>query len=257
VVPDFTGELKCVEVDDSGAPLSGNHLKGEAVIVLPSFGGDIATYNALAIEGSENNGDGTLVLGGGQCAGDGGAKGAVCTTDDDCADSAPCAAEYNACPQTWILNHLADEAPNIAIEEAGNGPSRVETELTVVPCTENFETQQPTSVTIQFITTNEFESQFSSSTTITCWGDFFFDDFATTAFLFGPGGAQPPDPQGTMYLQTRMRAAGATPYGMLMVALEHHIDEPGNEAHAAVNLHVEGARSVPDIITIPNDQLTP
>ena len=33
VVRDFTGELKCVEVDAAGAPLSGNHLKGEATLV--------------------------------------------------------------------------------------------------------------------------------------------------------------------------------------------------------------------------------
>ena len=33
VVPGFTGELKCGEVDDSGAPLAGNHLKGEAPLV--------------------------------------------------------------------------------------------------------------------------------------------------------------------------------------------------------------------------------
>jgi len=29
----FVGELKCIEVDPSGAPISGNHLKGEATIV--------------------------------------------------------------------------------------------------------------------------------------------------------------------------------------------------------------------------------
>ena len=34
VVEYFTGELKCIEVDDSGAPLSGNHLKGEATTII-------------------------------------------------------------------------------------------------------------------------------------------------------------------------------------------------------------------------------
>ena len=33
VVEDFTGELKCIEVDASGAPLSGNHFKGEATLI--------------------------------------------------------------------------------------------------------------------------------------------------------------------------------------------------------------------------------
>src|SRR5262245_16130295 len=68
VVPDFVGELKCVEVDDSGAPLSGNHLKGEATLfsrlgqdvirddVLIAFVGS-SKYNALGVLGEENNGD--------------------------------------------------------------------------------------------------------------------------------------------------------------------------------------------------------
>src|SRR6185436_8212240 len=33
VVEDFVGELKCVEVDASGTPIGGNHLKGEATII--------------------------------------------------------------------------------------------------------------------------------------------------------------------------------------------------------------------------------
>ena len=32
VVPDFTGELKCIEVDASGFPVPGNALKGEATL---------------------------------------------------------------------------------------------------------------------------------------------------------------------------------------------------------------------------------
>ena len=37
VVDYFTGELKCIEVDPSGAPLSGNHLKGEATTTTFTF----------------------------------------------------------------------------------------------------------------------------------------------------------------------------------------------------------------------------
>jgi hypothetical protein len=269
VVPDFEGELKCVEVDESNAPLSGNHLKGEATLItkqgttivingvpVPNNVNDVSKYNALAILGAENNGDGTLVLGGGQCVGDGGAHGAVCTSDDDCADAAPCAAEYNACPQTWILNHLAEDAPDPAIEVAGNGPSVVETELTVAPCTENFETQEPTAVTLQFLTINEFESQFSVSTTVTCWGNFRMKELGATALTFA---GQHTDhlPLGTMFLQTRIRSANGTPFGVLMVGEEFHRDGSGNIAAAATNLHIEGERANPDIITIPDDQLTP
>jgi hypothetical protein len=41
----FSGELKCIEVDSSGAPIDGDHLKGEATIVtttapVPSRGAE-------------------------------------------------------------------------------------------------------------------------------------------------------------------------------------------------------------------------
>ena len=188
--------------------------------------GDLAQYNAIAILGSENNGDGTLVLGGGQCVGDGAANGQVCQADADCGDAAPCALEYNACPSAWTLNHFADGAPNPIIESVRLGvnhteypdsePSEVYTQLTVVPCTENFETQQPTSVTLQFQTWNEFESQFSVSTTVTCWGNFVLSELGAPSLTF-PGTVLP-DPRGTMFLQTRIRSANGTASGFLMVA---------------------------------------
>ena len=308
VVPGFTGELKCIEVDDSGAPLSGNHLKGEATLVVVSdtvqldfatsgsafafdfyvhdvpdtdeehplvvaAQGEVSKYNALAILGNENNGDGTLVLGGGQCVGDGAAQGNVCTSDDDCGDAAPCAPEYNACPQTWILNHVADGAPDPVYAGTDSvGPQTgIYTELTVVPCTQNFETQEPTSVTLQFLTTNEFESQFSSSTTVTCWGSFFLGEMGVPA-LTAEGQPFPGSTLGTMYLQTRIRSAEGTPFGALIVAEESYLGplsllgitnpEPFDlwlqfVSSAAMNLHVEGERPNPDVITVPNDQLIP
>ena len=295
VVSGFTGELKCVEVDDSGAPLSGNHLKGEATLVdvsgpyidvaatadgfigvinSPTLEpgpiplGEVSKYNAIAILGNENNGDSTLVLGGGQCVGDGAQHGQLCSADADCADAAPCALEYNACPQTWILNHEAEGAPDLIMQDLGfdEALTSVDTELTVIPCTENFETQVPTSVTLQFDTTNEFESHFSVSTTVRCWGNFRLADVGATALTYK--GQTLLDPFGTMFLQTRIRSAAGTPVGVLMVAEEFHTGESGVvmdgttvalqfTSTAAVNLHIEGQRSNPDIITIPADQLLP
>jgi hypothetical protein len=272
VVPDFTGELKCIEVDESGAPVAGNHLLGLATIFEDSvteIGLDsfvvvdgASKYNAIGVQGDENNGDDVLVLGGGQCAG----NGDVCQSDDDCGDQGPCAAEYGACPQTWILNHLADGAPNLALlYTPSNLPTEPfsETELTIVPCTQNFETQIPTTVTLQFITINEFESQFSVSTSITCWGNFRLGDIGATALTFAGQGV--PDPQGTMFLQTRMRSAGGTPYGVMMVAEEFTYARQStgpdaafrNASTDAVNLQVEGQRTSPDLITVPADQLQP
>lgn len=273
VVPDFTGELKCIEVDESGAPVSGNHLLGLATIfedsdtpIAPdtfvSING-VSKYNAIGVQGDENNGDDVLVLGGGQCAGNGN----VCQSDDDCGDQGPCAIEYGACPQTWILNHLADGAPNLALLYTPSDlPTEpfTETELTVVPCTQNFETQIPTTVTLQFISINEFESQFSVSTSVTCWGNFRLSEIGATALTFAGQGI--PDPQGTMFLQTRMRPAGGTPYGVMMVAEEFTFARQSttpidivfrNGTTDAVNLWVEGERNSPDLITVPADQLQP
>jgi hypothetical protein len=245
VVPDFVGELKCVQVDDSGAPLSGNSFKGEATLVRLDDG-DISQYNAVAILGIENTGDGILVLGGGQCAG----NGAVCGGDDDCGGDGPCVPEYNACPQTWIVNHQPEDAPNLIF---GNG-SAVSTELTIVPCTQNYETQIPTAVTLQFLTYNEFESQFSVSTTVTCWGNFNFRQLGSPVLTIE--GTQVLDPQGTMFMQSRIRAAAGTPFGIIMVAEELH-SYAGGSAWAAMNSHMEGDRPNPDIITIPGEQIAP
>jgi hypothetical protein len=246
VVPDFVGELKCIQVDDSGAPLAGNSFKGEATLVRPD--GDISEYNAIGILGQENNGDNQLILGGGQCAG----NGQICGNDDDCGGDGPCVPEYNACPETWIVNHLAHEAPNVVL-----GESAVITELTVVPCTQNFETQIPTFVTLQFQTWNEFELQQSVSTSVICWGNFDFGDLGAPGLTIN--GQQVRDPQDTMYMQTRIRSAGGTPFGVLIVGEERHEAPLGDtfSAWAAMNLHVEGERPNPDIITIPAEQLAP
>jgi len=272
VPPGFEGELKCVQVDDSGAPLSGNNLIGEATIVrglrFPPESGDVvftdeSNYTALGILGIDNNGDGELVLGGGQCA----VSGDVCGNDEDCGDAGPCVLEYNACPAAWILNHPADGAPDTFLNQVqlGEVDATIHTELTIVPCTQNFETQVPTTVTVQFLSWNEFESQFSVSTSITCWGNFRLADIGAPALTID--GQPTRDKFGTMFMQTRMRSAAGSPYGMLMVAEEFHASKPSRFSDerpdiivtrvgvGAANLHVEGQRTVPDLITIPADQV--
>ncbi len=228
-VPDFTGELKCVEVDASGAPMSGNHLKGEATLV--SLGndtpaGDVAKYNALGIIGLEtNNGDNVLCLGGG--------------SSDACANGA----EYNACPQTWILDSLAEDAP----DQVNGSGSHVDQFITVVPCQENFETQVATSVTVQFAITNEFEQTFSASTTVTCWAELELD-LINQVFER--------DFVGSDFVQTRMRPSAGTTSGFLVAADAVHFTSIGNAATAS-NLHEEGTRTTTDLITIPSEQVPP
>ena len=254
VVENFTGELKCIEVDASGAPLGGNHLKGEATILTvqqcdipvgqdtgvcrgtsitcgtaaecPGTTGDAAKYNALGIIGLENNnGDGVLCLGG--------QEGPGCEFG----------AEYNACPQTWILNHLAGGAEDPV---AGEGSS-VSTAITVIPCAEDFETQIPESVTIQFAIVNEFESVFSTSTTVTCWANLVLEDIDP---IFSRNSL------GSDFVQTFMRPASGTNSGFLVVASEEHNDE-GTVSTADANLHVIGQRAGTDKIVIPTEQVAP
>jgi hypothetical protein len=214
----FIGELKCIEVDPSGAPISGNHLKGEATI--QTVDGDTSKYNAIAVLGLDNNnGDTSLCLGGGV------------------SERCPSGAEYNACPQSLLMNHFAEGADNPLL-----GPtSEVRSEVTLVPCSENFETQEPTRVVVQFAVTNEFEQTFSASTTIQCFGSFFLDDVNP---IFGV------DRLGTRVLQTRMRPASASQSGILGVLEEYHTVFD-TQSRVAYNLHQEGARSGTDLVVIP------
>ena len=95
-------------MDSLGAPINGNHLKGEATIVNRRRQGDASKYNAVGVFGlntdlNSNNSDNVLCLGGGV------------------SPSCPNGAEYNACPQTVILNHFAENASDPVIDALGNG----------------------------------------------------------------------------------------------------------------------------------------
>jgi hypothetical protein len=157
---DFVGELKCVEVYPSGQPMNRNDLKGEATLVAvattgsgsnQTAEGDIAKYNAVGIRvNADAVPSNPLLLDGG-------------TT-------------YDACPSKLILNHVTSGAPDMLVSELqarGMVPPEVNsagyTDLTLVPCTENFENQIPKSVTVQFLIYNEFEEVYSTSTTVSCF----------------------------------------------------------------------------------------
>ena len=155
----FTGELKCIQVMADGTPIGANSLKGEATIedLTGQNTGDVSKYNAIGIQGTE-------------------AAAATCgDPTQDCIlqlnnPRGTTDGEYNACPETLILNHFAD---------VGTDPvtgDDVRTQLTLVPCSENFETQTPSHVVVQFLVYNEFESRFSTSTTVTCWKNTFLTD---------------------------------------------------------------------------------
>ena len=243
VAPDFTGELKCIEVDASGFPVPGNALKGEATLVEP-ITGDVSKYNAIGLKGFDtNNMDNTLCLGGGVSA------------------ACPTGAEYEGCPQTWLLDHPSIGAPDLVVDAQSfchsDSCSEVHTNLTVIPCTENFEEQKPQPITLQFSITNEFEQTFSASTTIKCWASIDLEDVGNKIFLASSVAGNT--------LQTRMRSASGTPGGVVAVLEETHIMCPDPGActpgtstlvtRAAQNGHTTFQDQLGgDIITIPGGQ---
>jgi len=226
----FVGELRCIEVDSSGAPINGNHLKGEATIVTAD--GDASKYNAVGVMGlntntNSNNGDDILCLGGASSG------------------SCPTGAEYNACPATLILNHFAMGASDPVLDELLGSSSSVDTDLTLVPCTQDFQNQIPGRGVIQFLLINEFEEVFSTSTTISCWATF---PLSRVNSVFSTGIL------GTRFVQTRMTpvpTGDGVQSGFVGVAEEYHFPPGSNSgSRAAANLHGEGQNQSGDLITI-------
>jgi hypothetical protein len=152
-----------------------------------------------------------------------------------------------------IVNHFAEGTMDPAIEVLGGTASNVQTEVTLLPCSADFENQQPASPVVQFVVTNEFEEQFSTSTTVTCWSNFLLGDIGpifNANFL------------GSRFAQTRMTPGdkpGTPPMsGFIGVSEEFHRDDSvgaGLVSRAALNLHGEGDRAAGDVIVIP--QVTP
>lgn len=238
--PDFMGELKCVEVDASGFPIGGNALKGEATVVDVASGGDVAKYNALGLKGFDtNNMDGTLCLGGGVTA------------------QCPTGAEYEACPRLWVIDHPSDGAINPVVDSFGRN-STVSATLTVVPCTQNFETQAPETVILQFNLVNEFEQQLSASTSFQCWASWLLSGAEPTASM-PYGGISTAFEKGTIgtdLVKTTARAVGNR--GVMMVVQEINTDTTsGLTARSLRNVHM-GFENVTgqDIITIPGEQIS-
>jgi hypothetical protein len=223
----FTGELKCVQVMADGTPIGANSLKGEATLVTiagPDTG-DVSKYNAIGIQGTE-------------------AAAATCgDPTQDCFlqlnnPRGTTDGEYNACPATLVLNHLADGAS----DPVTGGPTS--TQLTLVPCSENFQTQTPSSVVVQFLVYNEFENRFSTSTTVTCWANIYLTDIDS-----------PNNPNlsvfssnilGSTVAQTRMNPADPTDGtfngAVIGVAETYRAGGAGYAARTAQAIHTEGDR---------------
>jgi hypothetical protein len=237
----FFGELKCVEVDETGAPTDRNDLKGEVTIVAAAPSAiDARAYNAIGIEANFNDGDNTLVLGG----------------DDP---------EYNGCPSVLILDHFFDDA----VEPIDN--QYVKTHLTLVPCSQDFLNQDDAlfDITVQFLVFNEFEQRFSASRKLRCFKEFelcalgigrdrsFFDkNPASNSCQRSVFSAYV---SGTLTGQTRIRGVENDDtehgHGILGVAEEFYRSSPDLLSTVvssdAFNLQWAGIRPKADIIQLP------
>jgi hypothetical protein len=245
----FIGELKCVAVDRNDVPVERNDLKGEVQITrvdVPqsSLGADVLTYNAIgipAISGT-NNGDNTLVLGGNVCVGGASAK-SICSAAADCpGGSCVSAAEYSGCPNILILDHFFDGATDPV-----SGLS-VTTDLTLVPCSEDFLNQAPLTTPVQFLVYNEFEQRFSTSRLVTCFQEFAIsaiDTHTWTKSIFSAA------VNGTLTGQTRIRgvADSDTSHGHTLLGVAEEFR--GGRSSAAFNLHFTGSRPQSDFVYLP------
>jgi len=176
----FIGELKCVAVNSDGTPSGRNDLIGTATIVTDLGDGliDAQSYNAIGVQANS------------RCDGD---TALVCSSDDDCGADGPCVsavdsnnilvlgpnddpeAEYQYCPETLVLDHIFDGAP----DPVGEGIWM--TDLTLVPCSENFALGQADlgRSTAQFLVYNEFEQRFSTSRPVTCFDETLLSNIDT------------------------------------------------------------------------------
>ena len=217
----FRGELMCVETDPSGFVTSGNHLFGTATLV-DTLGGDVAKFHAIGIQGNENNdGDNTLCLGGGFSS------------------ACPNGAEFNACPQSVTLDHLADGAVDVV---AGSG-SAVHTTLAVAPCSLDLTSQTAPTVALQFETRNQAAQGFSNGTNIVGPGEVAFASIPslTRAVL------------GTDSARTQISTADGDGNGIVAVAEEMHSAGVGPvlTASQALSPHVLSDRIDQDLIVLP------
>jgi len=228
----FVGTLKCIQYDPKSNPpapdqgSTANELIGSASIEACSDticdGGtvDVERYNASGVQFNvaDNSHPGEVHLDGSQ---------------------------YQACPSTLILDNIFDNAPD-PLSAATDTVPTVITDLTLVPCGDDFLRQDPGNATAQFLVFNEFEQRLSTSRKVDCFFERQLSLIDTSnslrsIFSFSV--------QGTLVGQTRIRGVGtaATGHGLLGVARA----SIGGVAGVAYNLQQGTGKSGIDIITIP------
>lgn len=208
----FTGELRCVVVDENEAPTSRNVLTGEAT-VINRITHATRKYRGIAVPGLPgNNGDNTLLL-------------------ND--------VEYSSCPRVLLFNHFFDGAPDPVLS------TPVQSTLTFVPCSMDIEHSIPGNATLQFNVINEFEVRSSASIPITCFANVTLPDINRTIFDFAQQGTL----VGQTRIRTVVDEDSGQGHGVLAVAEELR---DGGQTGAALNLHFIGGALQPDVIVLPS-----
>lgn len=225
----FIGSLTCIQFtggSDSQPDQTAarNRLIGGATITRSPEGGgapDPARYNAVALTALGNPVTGnTLVLEDGT-------------------------GNYSSCPNTLILSHIFDGA----VDPIAPAQTYL-TELTLVPCSNDFQTQRPGLSVAQFLVFNEFEQRFSTSRTVDCLLDTrlsLIDTRNSARSIFSAGVA------GSIAGQTRIRGVGGRDElgsGLLGIARAEAEVSGSPRTSAAYQLHQQG-NSRRDVIILP------
>ena len=135
VAPSFVGdgELKCVVMARTPDLASHNALQGRA-LVTDSSSQETIGYPAIAFRRrSPGSFSGTVALDG---------------------------FTYEACPDRLHFNAVSSSGPRGGSDDS---------ELILVPCTEDLVNQLPASTTVQYAVVNEFEQKFSGATDLNCY----------------------------------------------------------------------------------------
>ncbi|MBI1814876.1 MAG: hypothetical protein HYR72_07860 [Deltaproteobacteria bacterium] len=215
----FTGVLRCIAVDGSDLPVESNVIEGVATIEhfqsSPAVRFDQAKYNAIGIRAIAGAGDGDPMLNIGGAA-----------------------AEYDGCPGVTVVTHLFENA-----RAPATATSTVQTTLVLVPCSVDYVSQTPATVSVLYTVFNEFEQRLSTTKQFTGAQVLPLSGIHATLFDVAT--------QGTLSGQTRIRPfAGG---GVFVLALERHTDDVDATlvSTAAVNPHHAGAQGSGDSIVLP------
>jgi len=171
--PFFRGELKCFQTDSTITSLNaGDALKGEAIIGYdpdsPLASPQISKYNSINIQGELGSPDDLILK--------------LNQTPNRAAEDR---GEFNACPEALEFTGFSPGAENetanaLAPAACTMTGCPVRTEVTVIPCSEDFEREEGSRVILGFQFYDEFERlQNSFSPELDCWATYDLADLTT------------------------------------------------------------------------------